>query len=177
MAKVNPEIEAMSTCYEALQPIEDDGKERVINWLLNKFGLKVPASQKASINNSSGKGGSGSDGGDAKTATGLQEFETAADLFSKAKLDTENDKVLIVAAFLQVKGNLPEISSSTVQAELKNMGHAVSNITRYFTLLGETSPKYIVQTKKSGKTQQARKKYKVTTAGIKAANDLLKDAE
>jgi hypothetical protein len=41
----------------------------------------------------------------------------------------------------------------------------------------ETTPRLVLQLKKSGKSQQARKRYKLTTAGITEVERMIKGGE
>jgi hypothetical protein len=56
---------------------------------------------------------------------------------------------------------------------LKNLGHGVKDITKVFSSLIATSPQQVIQTRKSGTSRQARKRYKVTKAGIARVQELL----
>ncbi len=47
------------------------------------------------------------------------------------------------------------------------MGHGVGNITTALTNAQKHKPALVRQTSKSGKSRQARKTYKLTTAGVK----------
>ena len=64
-----------------------------------------------------------------------------------------------------------------MNALLKNHGHPVSNITRAFDLLRESKPAYAAQLEKNGKSQQARKKMKLTTAGIRKVEAVIKGGD
>ena len=57
--------------------------------------------------------------------------------------------------------------------ELKHLGHNVANVTVALTYLMQQKPALVLQLRKSGSTKQARKTYKVTTAGISAIKDRL----
>ena len=50
---------------------------------------------------------------------------------------------------------------------LKNLGHGIPNVTKALDSLKGQSPALALQLKKAGTSQQARKTYKITVAGIK----------
>lgn len=74
--------------------------------------------------------------------------------------------------FQFIKGDA-DIDSQSVNTELKHLGHGVGNITQAFAGLIARKPQLVIQTKKEGKTQQARKKYRVTQEGKKAVDAML----
>lgn len=176
---LDPEIKAMSTCYEELKDLDNEAKKRVIHWLVKKLELK-------SVESFSEKETAGKQVADKSRDTGgspgngngeIADFETVADIFGAANPKTDADKTLVVATYLQVKSNLADMPSNIVQKELKHLGHGVTNITRSFELLEEAKPKLVIQTRKDGKSKQARKKYKVTNEGINAVKALLNGTE
>jgi hypothetical protein len=82
--------------------------------------------------------------------------------------DSAPDAVLVAAAFLQVKSPNTEggFGTRTLNTELKHLGRAVANATATLDRLMDRRPQPITVLKKGGKTQQAHKSYKVTTAGF-----------
>jgi hypothetical protein len=74
---------------------------------------------------------------------------------------------------LQCKQSKAELTGLEINKELHHMGHKVSNITSVINQLIGKRPQLMIQTKKEGKTRQAKKKYKVTTVGISTARDTL----
>lgn len=83
------------------------------------------------------------------------------------------EKALLGAYYLsEVKRNR-KITSQMVNAELKNAGLSVSNITRALDANVNASPPRLVQVRKMGTTQQARKQYRITPEGIQAVEERL----
>jgi hypothetical protein len=110
----------------------------------------------------------------AKTATesesparGVGKYDDIGDFFDSANPQTESEKVLIVAYWVQVVEGAADFESFPVNQQLKNLGHPVSNITRALDTMIKQSPRLIIQTSKSGRAKQARKRYKITREGIK----------
>ena len=80
----------------------------------------------------------------------------------------------MIGYWFQFRESLAEFDSQKVNSQLKHMGHGVTNITSAFTSLKEQKPALVMQTKKAGKSQQARKRYKLTSAGKQAVEAMLK---
>jgi hypothetical protein len=80
---------------------------------------------------------------------------------------------LVVGYWFQVHQGMKDFDSQRVNAELKNMGHGVGNITEAFTRLIDRRPQFVIQTRKSGTARQARKLYRVTNEGIKRVQSML----
>ena len=66
-----------------------------------------------------------------------------------------------------------ELDSQSLNSELKNLGYPIGNITRAVSGLASTMPRYVMQTKKSGTTKQARKKFRLTVEGIRRVEQMI----
>ena len=110
---------------------------------------------------------------DEKAKGAGQEFASLGDFFDAADPQTEADRVLVVAYWIQVVEGAEAFESFPVNKQLKNLGHAVSNITRALDSLIDQTPRLILQTSKSGSAKQARKKYKVTREGTKRVQTMI----
>lgn len=152
---VDPELEAMTTVAGALDKIKADDKMvgRVLRWARERYtGATEPESAA-----SRSKPGAPDPG----------EYQDVASLYTDASPRTEPERALVVGYWFQVHQNMKDFDSQRVNAELKNMGHRVGNITEAFSRLIERKPQYVIQTRKSGTAKQARKLYRVTNEGIK----------
>lgn len=166
--KFDPEIKAMNDCLGALKDLEEDARARVLFWLNRKF---LGSNQKGL--DTSALGDTGEQFG---LRSDFNSFTSVAEVFSQANPKTASDKVLIVAAYLQAKEEKGELTSREISNELNHLGHGVSNITNAISGLINRKPCLMIQTRKKGKSQQAQKKYKVTTEGLKAAIGMLNDS-
>lgn len=101
------------------------------------------------------------------------EFETIDDLFLRANAKKVSHRILLVAAYLQEKGNLHEISSLDINSQLKKLGYGVSNITTLINGLLKKTPPQIIVTRKEGDTKQSRRKFKVTEKGFNDAQSFI----
>jgi hypothetical protein len=88
-------------------------------------------------------------------------------LFDLANPATDSDKLLVVAYWFQVVRGESELDSQSLNTELKHLGYPIGNITRAVSALSTTTPRLVMQIKKSGTTRQARKKFRLTVEGIK----------
>jgi hypothetical protein len=165
--KNDPEVEAMGTLAGALDPLEPEAAGRVLRWAAERYGVTMaPARGKTKHQNGGGSDFGGETPGD---------FAELSDLVSAASPATDEDRALVVAYWFQdgQEEKQPDVSGQQVNKELKNLGHGVKDITKVFSSLIATSPQQVIQTRKSGTSRQARKRYKVTKAGIARVQELL----
>ncbi|MCX6583617.1 MAG: hypothetical protein NT166_25870 [Candidatus Aminicenantes bacterium] len=101
------------------------------------------------------------------------EFETIDDLFLRANAKKVSHRILLVAAYLQEKGNLHELASLDINSQLKELGYGVPNITTLINGLLKKKPPQIIVTRKEGDTKQSRRKFKVTEKGFKDAQSFI----
>jgi hypothetical protein len=83
------------------------------------------------------------------------------------------EQALVVAYWLQVVEGLQDFESQRVNSEMHQMGSKAANITRVMTLLIERKPSLIIQAGKSGSAQQARKRYRVSEAGLRRVREMM----
>jgi hypothetical protein len=98
--------------------------------------------------------------------TGLARYDTLAECITAAGPRTDAEYALVAGAYLQEKEGLKEITGLPVNKALTHTGHGVGNITDALQSNIDSTPQYVIQIAKSGKSKQARKKYKVTDAGF-----------
>lgn len=160
------ELTAMQSINSALASLDDaDAIRRVLEWAASRHGVSLgdargPTTRDAAASSADGSG------------TEMQ-FHEIADLFDAASPSNEAEKALIVGYWFQVVQGRGDFDSLSVNSELKNLGHGVSNITKAFEYLIAKKPRLVIQTKKSGTSQQARKRYKLTIEGIRSANAMI----
>lgn len=161
------EINAMKKVAESLENLDDAAIARVLRWALERYGHKA----KASTNTQGSVTTSLSDTNEG--GTGAQKFGELAEFYAACGPSTDAEKALVVGYWQQfVEGN-NDLDTQRVNTELKQLGHAIGNITRAFDNLAKTRPQLVIQTRKSGTTQQARKKFKLTVEGKRAVETLM----
>ncbi len=178
--KLDQEIEVLSKCYDLLKDLDDDVKVRALQWLSSKFHLGQTTLTLASEMAIAAEMNGGAAPKEAKPAapaesakpSGIDSFKSFMDLYKHLKPSSDSEKALAAAVFLQLKKDLPDLTSAQVQKELKRIDQRVSNITQAISAL--VKKKYMIQLGKEGSSQQARKRYKVTLEGIKVLEDMIK---
>lgn len=161
------ELSAMQTVMNALVPLDLAAKQRVIDWVTARLELAPPRSPTNQIRKNAGATNTVSDG--------VREADYAdfATLFTAAQPITETDKALLAAHWTQTSTGANEFTAKPVNDALKNLGHGASNIARTLTELCDSKPQLVLQLKKSGKTKQAKKTFRVTAEGRTAIKRLL----
>jgi hypothetical protein len=156
--ELDPELDAMSKVQSALESLDDDAKQRVLSWVVGRLQLSktTPPSSGAK--------------GDDKIKEGQspKDFGIVADAFGAAAPTTDADKALVVAAYIQQTSDTETLTAQQINKELRHLGHGVSNITSAISSLIKHKPQLMLQTRKSGKSRQARKNYMVTKHGFDA---------
>ena len=69
-----------------------------------------------------------------------------------------------------------DFDSFRLNKELQHLGHQLPNVTYALTELGKRKPALAMQVRKSGKSAQARKRYRLTDAGIKSVEEMMNGA-
>lgn len=163
------EISAMQSISEALERLNDNERCRVMNWAIDRFAIssrglvaKAPPVEQP----------------DATLETAESTYSTFADLFADVSSSSDKDVTNIIGAltagyWLQVCQGQENFTSASANKELKDTGHSVKNITDAFGALQKKKPQLVVQVRKSGTSRQARKLYKLTTAGMNEVKEML----
>jgi hypothetical protein len=168
----DPEVTAMQKLNDSLTPLDEAARERVIEWAIKRYGGAI-ASAAASERVSQRVSAMRAEPAATATNATTSEFGDFADLYDAAGPKTDHMKALVGGYWLQVCGGATSFASAKANELLKNHGHPVSNITRAFDLLRESKPSFAAQLEKSGKSQQARKKMKLTTAGVRKVQAMI----
>lgn len=162
------EFEAIQNIHQALEPLDAEARRRVIKYISSLFDLNTEAFE-TNENHASPI---------ASNDQGVDEdkFETLADLYDAAAPVTNADKALVVGMWVQEHLGQESFSSQTINTELKHLGHGIANITSAIDQLKEAKPSLMQQLRKSGASQQARKTYKITLAGVRAVKTMIENA-
>jgi hypothetical protein len=156
------EISAMARISETLDKFNKDEVEtvkRILRWAASRYGLNSIENLANSTDRASH---ATRDTGDFEERS----FEDLADLFHAASPKTEADKALVASFWLTTGEKKTSFTGWEVNKELKNLGHGIGNITDALSSLMRRKPALVLQTAKSGTSRQARKKYKLTRAGL-----------
>lgn len=162
------QLEAMKTIADALTPLGVEARRHVIDWAAKNFisatsnrlrgapepGMPVSATSESPANS-------------------MRHFSNIAELYAAANPQSESEKVAVVSYWFQINESAPDLDSQRINKELKHLGHGVSNVTAAFSSLMSRKPQLVIQTRKSGTSQQARKRYMLTNEGKKFVEALL----
>jgi hypothetical protein len=166
------EFAAMQALYNALEPLDDDARERVVKYIIARLEINAITSAENRVKSR----GNSVD----VEETALQEEEAIApkygsfaELFDSLQPKSNPDKALAAGYWLQVCQGGESFEGFSANKELKNLGQGLANITNAIDGLRNQKPALALQLKKSGKSQQARKTYKLTVAGIKAVEAMI----
>ena len=153
----NADIAAFKAIYEVLASLEEEARGRVFMSVGAMLGINGSAlSSKSPMAGQFPEGGSdGSIGGE-----NFPEYSTFAELYARVDPTSNSDKALAAGYWLQVCQGAEGFSGFSANDELANLGHKLPNVTRALSALIKTKPQLVLQVKKKGKSQQARKVYK-----------------
>lgn len=168
------EAQAYLEISKALAPLPIESARRVLLSAADAAGMSL---------------GSGRRGGAPSRAVGARDAEPAelgegpsfgggfGELFAAAAPKTDAEKALVSGYWLQVVGQNNDFDAFAANNELRRLGYPVGNITRAYDTLMKETPKPVIQVKKSGTTKQARKRYRLTEAGIKRIRAAIEETE
>ncbi len=166
----DPELKAMADVHEALQPLDSEGRERVLRWALAKFEVALPSVPASTPAHS-----------DAPSlvppSAPTSAFADVGDLVHAAAPAAGPDYALVVAYWLQVIEGRSDWSSAELNSALTDLGHRQTNITATLTRLIRRKPSLVIQTAKSGRSRQARKSYKLSAAGVRLVEEMFSTRE
>lgn len=165
------EMEAITGSAKLFEKLSPEGQQRAFSYLGNVLGL----SKIVSAGPAAKAGGSGAlvSGMPEAVAGGSIKYTNFAELYHAARPETGWQMVLVGGYWFQVCGQQEEFGAQAVNDCLKEIGAKVANVTVAFNRLKAANPSLVLQLRKSGKAQQARKQYKLTVAGIRAVEQLI----
>ncbi len=154
------QLEAMKKIADALASPNAEARNHVLDWASKNFGLpggnrKIAASQTEFQPPDQTK----------PPGESAKRFNSIAEFYAAANPQSEPEKAAVASYWFQVYEAHPDLDSQRVNTELKHLGHSISNITAAFSALMNRKPQYVIQTRKSGTTQQAQKRYMLTSEG------------
>lgn len=172
------ELGAMAKVAEALGGFADDEAvivERILRWANARYlGHDIENFDPADANRTRRQHNRAD--GDEHQSDDEPEFNDVADLYHAVTPKSDIDRALTVGYWFQCVENQIDFGSQQVNSVLKQLGHGVGNITVALGSLMKRSPSLIMQTAKKGKSKQARKRYKLTTAGTREIARRLKES-
>lgn len=157
------ELSAMKAITEALNGLQPASIQRILRWIWD-IHLREEKSKECIVDEKKSP--------DVSTAEESQ-YKNLADFYAAASPNTDTEKALVVGYGIQTLENSDvDLDAQRINSELKHMGHGIKNITAALNGLMSRKPQLVVQTRKSGSSKQARKKYRLTTEGMKYVQNL-----
>jgi len=169
-SEIDPEITAMTSVAGALRDLDEDGRVRVLRWAADRYGIK---NLKISGGGAKDEVEDGVDSRGGGSSDEPLAYSSIDELFESGVAKTNSQKALLAAYWFQVIEGQVGWQSATLNVALKNLGIGIPNITDALSTAEGQKPALVMQTSKSGKSRQARKTYKLTTAGVKSVESLL----
>lgn len=173
MTAADPEFDAIQVAYAALAKLDPEAQARALSYVSARLGVAVTPKASTPIGPASGEDGTGGEGRAPAEAADPTHWTEFAELHNAADPSTTGEAALVAAYWLQVCGGAESFDSFSVNKEMKNLGQPLENVTYIMDTLKNQRPAPILQLRKSGKTRQARKTYKVTAAGIKLVEQMI----
>lgn len=162
----DPEIDAMGKVLAALTQLDEPARVRVIKWASEKLGVLATAEAPAAVRSTM----------NSVEPRVPEPFRDLPDLFDAASPESDVEKALVAAYWAQVGQANPSFGSQALNDELKQLGHPIGNITRALDNLMAGKPALIQQLRKEGNTKQARKTYRLTSAGVRKVESMVRNA-
>lgn len=158
------DLKALETILRTLEPLTEEEQTRVLRWAVEKLGVEASVTVNSALKK------------DLKRVNPVEKafalhaggFQSIGEFVSAANPRTDVDRVLSAAVYLQeLAGDDTShaLTGKQINDELKHLGHGVKNITDCINTLKTRKPQHMIQTKKTGKSRQAWKEYRVTAAG------------
>lgn len=168
---VDKEIEAMQEIAGALSGFENEELpvvHRILRWACERYGIRdvgqLDEHRKPGEQENGALTGSSS------------AFEDVADLYHAASPRTDPERALTAGYWFQILQGQADFRAQQLNSALKGLGHGVGNITDALTALSRRKPGLVMQTGKRGSSKQARKRYKLTNAGIREMEGRIAEA-
>lgn len=159
-----PELKVMSELAALFATLEEDETHRVLRWANEKYRYAGAQSSSSSVMKVS-----------APEITSLPgDYSDLPALMDAAKPTNGLERILVAAYFEQVLRNEPDFDSQSLNTQLKHLGYPSANIARDMVRLVARSPKFVIQTRKEGTSQQARKKFRLTVEGVRTVETMLR---
>jgi hypothetical protein len=165
MAETDAEIAAMQAMVAALDALDQDARGRVLEWTAKRFAIALSGTAGRR-----GRAGSNPlEGGLSATEEGQAgEYRDFADLLDATRPNDDNERALVAGYWFQEVAGGGNFVGQTINDALKETGNGLPNVTRSLDRLQGRNPALVRQVGKSGRSKQARKTYRLTTAGIRA---------
>jgi len=165
------ELAAISEAMESLGKLSQNGRIRAFSYMASAFGIAGFAEAAPIIDG--GKINKLGHGFHKDSVGSNKKYPSFAELYDAARPNTGAEKALVGGYWFQICEKQEDFVSADVNKVLANVVGPLSNVTVAFDTLKAAKPSLVIQIGKSGKAQQARKKYKLTVAGVREVEEMI----
>ena len=102
-------------------------------------------------------------------------YDSLQEIFNASTSKRPGAKMLLVAAYLQEKENLKELSSYDISSRLKKIGEEVNHPSAAINSLISKKPPLLLQTGTHGSSVKSRRKFRVTEEGLRTAKKYINE--
>ncbi|MGE5342662.1 MAG: hypothetical protein ACM3SY_14400 [Candidatus Omnitrophota bacterium] len=175
---MDPEILTLRTVLDILKDSDKFQVKRVMDWVKDKFELAERTAyldtEESETETTPAVEGAGESVMEPKKKD-LADYNTVLDVLAESKADTLNNKVILIAAFLQERFKFKEITTHDITFRLQRMGQEVKNLTVTLSNILKSKNGFLMEIKDDGSKPgtRARKKFMVTEQGLAFARGLL----
>lgn len=169
-AEVLTPMAALQAVYQILEPFEEEVRERVLISVATMLGISATGTKSRS---SGIKEMLGDKNHVDENNENSSEYNSFAELYAKADPTLNSDKALVAGYWLQVCEGAENFSGFSINSELTNLGHRIANVTDALSSLIKMKPQLVLQLRKTGKSRQARKTYKLSKSGIDKVKEMI----
>ena len=162
------EFAAIQTVHGALTPLDPDARNRVIKYIVSLLGIDARVGSRSEPEVDEEEDVEADNGHSNDLSYG-----SLADLHNAADPKTHADKALVAGVWLQECQGNDDFTAQAANKELSHLGEGLPNITGALESLKKRKPARVLQLRKSGKSKQARKTYKITVAGVNAMKEMI----
>ena len=128
----DPELAAMHQVLDALGPLDQDAQKRVAMYVNQRLGLSKDESNRVPRSTDNGDEHSKEPPDPTGHST---EYSTLAELYDAAQPVNDPNRALIAGYWLQVCQGAESFVGLSINKDLKDLGHGLSNVTNALTAL------------------------------------------
>ena len=155
------ELAAMSVATDALEPLSESARHRVVRWLSDVYGTGSAAGTGAEVRRQHPHEPKPQD-----PAPNNATFDTFAELFDALGPRDDDERVLAAMYWRLTHDDEAQTDSFHVNKALKDLGHAVDRVRNVLPRLQGTKPALVLQVS-HGKGASGRRIVKLSLAGVR----------
>lgn len=163
------EFDVFKAVHDALEPLDDEARSRVVQSVVTLLAINAPIS----IGPETGIAEEDDVVAAGEAAEGASIYSDFAELHATTNPSTNAESALVAGYWLQVCQKNENFTAQSVNRELTHLGHKIINVTQALNALKSAKPQLALQLRKSGSSQQARKTYKLSQAGVTRVREMI----